>query len=84
MGKLLAMRGRDWGGLQVLFYRLASHFFPFLVLSQMRMAMPTIRAMTSNKPTASMLFYSKLLRSSQWRPFGVRNHIRAARHGMPI
>ena len=24
------MRGRDWGGLQVLFYRLASHFFPFL------------------------------------------------------
>lgn len=29
MGKLLAMRGRGWGGLQVWFYRLASHFFPF-------------------------------------------------------
>ena len=55
------MRGRGWGGLQVWFYRLASHFLPFLVLSQMRMAMPTIRAMMSNKPTASMLFYFRIL-----------------------
>ena len=60
-GKLFAMRGRSWGGPKAWYYRLASHFLPLLVLSQMRMAMPTIRAMTSNKPTASMLFYFRIL-----------------------
>ena len=28
--------------------------------------------------------YSKLLRSSQWRPFGVRHQIKTVAQGMPI